>query len=156
AAPAACSRATDALVMYAGASVGGAQARRLTRPPSWSTAMRSGSPRVHAARWSSAVTAAAVLRVSQPLPRRITPPILPLRIRVRNLLLRGATSVPMIVSAVSEKPVAARVAVVGPRDVVFGWVAADVTATVAKATRPTIALSIANRVALVLCRSGRP
>ena len=61
---------------------------------------------MQAAFWSSAVTVAAVWRVSQPLPRSTTPPIFPLRIRVRNLLFGGAVSVPMMVSAVSENPVA--------------------------------------------------
>ena len=101
------------LDMSAGASVGGAQARRRTIPPSWSTAIRSGSPRVQAACCSSAVTVAAVWRVSQPLPRSTTPPIFPLRIRVRNLRFGGAVSVPMMVSAVSENPVAEWVGVAG-------------------------------------------
>jgi hypothetical protein len=62
----------------------------------------------------------------------------------------------MIVSAVSENPVTFRVALVGPEVVRFGLAVADVTATVAKATRPAIALDIANRVALVFGGSGRP
>ena len=147
AAPAAWDRATDGLVIWSGASVGGAQASRLTIPPSWSTAIRSGSPRVHAACWSSAVTVAAVRRVSQPLPRSTTPPIFPLRIRVRNLRLGGATRVPITVSAVSENPVTTLVSFTGSA---LGGPGSNAvtTATAATAASPRSGVLIADRVTL--------
>jgi len=81
------------------------------------------------------------------LPRRTTPPIFPLRIRDRNLRLGGAVSVPITVSAVSEKPVVAWAGVAGfvgeP-----GPAAIETTETAATATRPAIVLIIAIRVAL--------
>src|SRR5512142_2080949 len=136
--------------MEAGASVGGAHGRRLTIPPSWSTAMSSGSPRVHAARCSSAVTASAVARVSQPLRRRTTPPILPFRIRARNLWFGGPTSVPITVSAVSLNPsVAAASELVRPG--LATAVTAAAAATIAIAPR---ALLTRGRVALELPGRG--
>ena len=77
----------------------------------------------------------AVLRVSQPLPRSTTPPIFPLRMRVRNFALGGPTSVPITVSAVSEKPVAVRVDVAG-------LAVPETRATAATVTRPAIVLSM--------------
>src|SRR6185503_3091982 len=74
----------------------------------------------------------------------------PLRIRVRNLRFGGAVSVPITVSAVAEKPVAACAFVVGP-----GPAAAETTETAATATRPASSLSMADRVALVSAPSGR-
>ena len=63
--------------------------------------------------------------MAPPIRRRTppTPPIFPLRIRVRNLALGGAVSVPITVSAVSEKPVTPSF-VAGP-----GLAAADTTET---------------------------
>jgi hypothetical protein len=76
-----------------------------------------------------------------------------LRIRDRNLRLGGAVSVPITVSAVSEKPVAAWAGVAGlvgeP-----GLAAVETTETAATATRPAIVLIIAIRVALVPAASG--
>ena len=109
---------------------------------------------MHAACCSSAVTAAAVLRVSQPLRSRTTPPIFPLRIRVRNRRDGGPTSVPITVSAVSEKPVTVCRALVGLEAAGPGLAAAEATAIVARATRPTNALFIADRVALVFGLHG--
>ncbi len=43
-------------------------------------------------------------RVSQSLPRKMTPAIFPWRIRVRNLRFGGAVSVPITTSASSLKP----------------------------------------------------
>jgi hypothetical protein len=57
--------------------------------------------------------------------------------RVRNLADGGAVNVPITVSAVSEKPVVALLAFVGP-----GLAAAEATATVAKARRPAHTLII--------------
>ena len=95
------------------------------------------------------MTVAAVWRVSQPFPSSTTPPIFPLRIRVRNLRFGGAVSVPITVSAVSEKPVTACAFVAGP-----GPAAAETTETAATATRPASSLSMADRVALVSAPSG--
>jgi hypothetical protein len=64
--------------------------------------------------------------------------------RVRNLRLGGAVSVPITVSAVSEKPVTARVVGAGA-----GLAAADTTETAATAARPASVLIIGHRVALV-------
>jgi hypothetical protein len=58
-------------------------------------------------------------------------------------------SVPITVSAVSEKPVTVRA-------FVAGLAAAEATETAAKATRPASVLSIANRVALVSASFGAP
>ena len=125
--------------------MGGAQGRRRTIPPSWSTAIRSGSPRVHAACCSSAVTCAAVLRVSQSLRRRTTPPIFPLRTRARNLGDGGATRVPITTSEVLEKPVLATPCVSGvsPELAGPGLTHAVTTATAAKVASPARALFMA-------------
>ena len=58
-------------------------------------------------------------------------------------------SVPITVSAVSEKPVTVCAFVAGP-----GLADAETTETAAKVTRPASALSIGHRVALVLAPSG--
>jgi hypothetical protein len=72
-----------------------------------------------------------------------------LRIRARNLGLGGPTSVPITVSAVSEKPVAERCRVAGAGLVGPGLAYAVTIETAARTAKPESALSIGNRVALV-------
>jgi hypothetical protein len=84
------------------------------------------------------------------LPSRTTPPIFPLRTRERNLRLGGAVSVPITVSAVSEKPVASPVLVASCKFVGCGLAAAEAAEAAATATRPASVLIIANKVALTL------
>jgi hypothetical protein len=69
--------------------------------------------------------------------------------RVRNRWPGGAVSVPITVSAVSEKPVTECVFVVGA-----GLAAAETTEIAVKATRPTNVLNIGHRVDVVLALSG--
>ena len=83
-------------------------------PPSWSTAIRSGSPRVQAACCSSVVTVVAVWRESQPFPSRRTPPIFPWRTRVRKAWVGGAVSVPTTTSAAGAIPAAVCARLVWP------------------------------------------
>ena len=71
---------------------------------------------------------------------------------MRNLWLGGPTSVPITVSAVSEKPVAACAVVAGP-DVDSDLAVVGTTVTAATATRLASALIIPRRVALVPARS---
>jgi hypothetical protein len=63
-------------------------------------------------------------------------------ILLRNLWLGGAVSVPMIVSAVSENPVATRAGLAGRECAAPGLTAAETSEIAAKATSPTSVLSI--------------
>jgi hypothetical protein len=73
-----------------------------------------------------------------------------LRIRAKNLRLGGAVSVPITVSAVSEKPVAARAFAEGCECVAPGPAVVEPTKAVTAATRPASVLIIENRGVLVI------
>ncbi len=94
-----CDRATVVLssTPICGADrVGGAHGIRLTEPPSWSVAIRSGGwPPAFAAAWSVAVSLVSWVREVTLDPNRIRPPIWPRRIRDSRLALGVVPSMRM-------------------------------------------------------------